>query len=133
MYDMPIYITETGIADRSDANRAYMIDQYMQAVRLGRGDCVCALGAARPTQPMCAACLRACQSDPPTLHLPALDASSPFRLQTLRAIKDGADVRGLYYWTLVVRGHTALCVWGGVRRCLQAAAEGLCALPGQQA
>jgi hypothetical protein len=31
-YDIPIYITETGIADRSDANRAFMIDQYMQAV-----------------------------------------------------------------------------------------------------
>eukprot|EP00879_Flechtneria_rotunda_P018261 GHRR01019158.1.p1 GENE.GHRR01019158.1~~GHRR01019158.1.p1 ORF type:complete len:399 (+),score=104.76 GHRR01019158.1:203-1399(+) len=31
-YNMPIYITETGIADRSDANRAYMIDKYMQAV-----------------------------------------------------------------------------------------------------
>lgn len=29
---MPIYITETGIADKSDANRSYMIDQYMQAV-----------------------------------------------------------------------------------------------------
>jgi hypothetical protein len=31
-YQMPIYITETGIADRSDANRATMIDQYMRAV-----------------------------------------------------------------------------------------------------
>jgi hypothetical protein len=30
---MPIYITETGIADRSDANRALMIDEYMRAVR----------------------------------------------------------------------------------------------------
>jgi hypothetical protein len=34
---MPIYITETGIADRSDAHRAFMIDKYMQAVRGGRG------------------------------------------------------------------------------------------------
>ena len=32
-YHIPIYITETGIADRSDANRAHMIDSYMQAVR----------------------------------------------------------------------------------------------------
>ncbi len=31
-YNIPLYITETGIADRSDANRSYMIDQYMQAV-----------------------------------------------------------------------------------------------------
>jgi hypothetical protein len=59
-YDMPIYITETGIADRSDANRAYMIDTYVQA--------------------------------------------------TLRAIRDGADVRGLYYWTLVVRFLGPFCV-----------------------
>jgi len=40
-YDIPIYITETGIADKSDANRSYMIDQYMQAVRwFGRGGCL---------------------------------------------------------------------------------------------
>eukprot|EP00878_Enallax_costatus_P007609 GHUV01007967.1.p1 GENE.GHUV01007967.1~~GHUV01007967.1.p1 ORF type:complete len:378 (+),score=113.54 GHUV01007967.1:966-2099(+) len=50
-YQVPIYITETGIADRSDANRAIMIDKYMRA--------------------------------------------------TLRAIADGADVRGFYWWTLV--------------------------------
>lgn len=31
-YKVPIYITETGIADRSDANRATMIDKYMRAV-----------------------------------------------------------------------------------------------------
>jgi len=31
-YKMPIYITETGIADRSDVNRATMIDKYMRAV-----------------------------------------------------------------------------------------------------
>eukprot|EP00877_Chromochloris_zofingiensis_P007596 jgi/Chrzof1/308/Cz01g10210.t1 len=50
-YNIPIYITETGIADKSDANRAHMIDSYMQAA--------------------------------------------------LRAMKDGADVRGVYYWTLL--------------------------------
>jgi len=50
-YKMPIYITETGIADKSDRNRATMIERYMEA--------------------------------------------------TLQAIKDGADVRGFYYWTLV--------------------------------
>eukprot|EP00882_Tetradesmus_deserticola_P028626 GHRQ01031895.1.p1 GENE.GHRQ01031895.1~~GHRQ01031895.1.p1 ORF type:complete len:171 (+),score=85.58 GHRQ01031895.1:153-665(+) len=50
-YGIPIYITETGIADRSDKNRAIMIDKYMRA--------------------------------------------------TLRAIADGADVRGFYYWTLM--------------------------------
>ena len=32
-YGVPLYITETGIADKSDANRARMIDQYFQAVR----------------------------------------------------------------------------------------------------
>jgi hypothetical protein len=32
-YNMPIYITETGIADRSDVNRSTMIDAYMRAVR----------------------------------------------------------------------------------------------------
>lgn len=32
-YRVPIYITETGIADRSDTKRAHMIDTYMQAVR----------------------------------------------------------------------------------------------------
>jgi hypothetical protein len=31
-YGIPIYITETGIADRSDKNRATMIDKYMRAV-----------------------------------------------------------------------------------------------------
>lgn len=31
---MPIYITETGIADKSDGNRSHMIDEYMRAVRL---------------------------------------------------------------------------------------------------
>lgn len=38
-YNMPIYITETGIADRSDKNRATMIDKYMRAVSdsLSRG------------------------------------------------------------------------------------------------
>uniref|UniRef100_A0A383W4H1 Glycoside hydrolase family 1 protein n=1 Tax=Tetradesmus obliquus TaxID=3088 RepID=A0A383W4H1_TETOB len=50
-YGIPIYITETGIADKSDKNRATMIDKYMRAM--------------------------------------------------LRAIADGADVRGFYYWTLV--------------------------------
>ena len=43
-YGVPIYITETGIADRSDANRAYMIDTYLRAVRapppgVGGGGC----------------------------------------------------------------------------------------------
>lgn len=59
-YDMPIYITETGIADRSDANRAYMIDQYMQAVRRGgrrvsMWACSCD-GRAGPAGAVAAAC-----------------------------------------------------------------------------
>jgi hypothetical protein len=29
---MPIYITETGIADKKDGNRSHMIDEYMRAV-----------------------------------------------------------------------------------------------------
>jgi len=40
-YKMPIYITETGIADKSDGNRSHMIDEYMRAVRLS----VCPSGA----------------------------------------------------------------------------------------
>jgi beta-glucosidase/6-phospho-beta-glucosidase/beta-galactosidase len=47
-YKVPVYITETGCADRSDAVRPVMIDQYVRA--------------------------------------------------TLRAMRDGADVRGFYYW-----------------------------------
>jgi hypothetical protein len=34
-YNMPIYITETGIADKQDGNRSHMIDEYMRAVRRG--------------------------------------------------------------------------------------------------
>ena len=33
-YGVPLYVTETGIADRRDVNRATMIDEYMQAVRV---------------------------------------------------------------------------------------------------
>lgn len=35
-YKMPIYITETGIADKKDGNRSHMIDEYMRAVRAKR-------------------------------------------------------------------------------------------------
>lgn len=31
-YKIPIYITETGIADKKDGNRSHMIDEYMRAV-----------------------------------------------------------------------------------------------------
>lgn len=31
-YKIPIYITETGIADKADGNRSHMIDEYMRAV-----------------------------------------------------------------------------------------------------
>jgi hypothetical protein len=34
---MPIYITETGIADRSDKHRALMINKYMEAVSVSTG------------------------------------------------------------------------------------------------
>jgi len=84
-YRMPIYITETGIADRTDANRAEMIDSYMQAVRAQGGRVCCKPSRRLPPQPAVD-----CQ---PTATAAAL--------QTLRAMKDGADVRGLYYWTLV--------------------------------
>lgn len=47
-YRVPIYITETGCADKSDKVRPLMIDEYLRA--------------------------------------------------TLRAMRDGADVRGFYYW-----------------------------------
>lgn len=49
--DVPVYITETGCADKGDAIRPVMIDEYMRA--------------------------------------------------TLRAMRDGVDVRGFYYWTLL--------------------------------
>ena len=33
-YKIPIYITETGIADKKDGNRSHMIDEYMRAVSI---------------------------------------------------------------------------------------------------
>ncbi|KAG2497616.1 hypothetical protein HYH03_004360 [Edaphochlamys debaryana] len=50
-YGMPLYVTETGVADARDDQRAAMIQSYMAAV--------------------------------------------------LRAMEEGCDVRGVYYWTLV--------------------------------
>lgn len=49
---VPVYITETGCADKSDTVRPFMIDQYVRA--------------------------------------------------TLRAMRDGVDVRGFYYWVSLV-------------------------------
>lgn len=109
-YKIPIYITETGIADKKDGNRSHMIDEYMRAVsdtaahkpgvrrnlfvgsweRSSHGD-VFTNGRKGTVADMCAL----------YFDMFMCAAGHVLCLQTLRAIADGADVRGFYYWTLV--------------------------------
>ena len=69
---LPIYISETGIADDKDDRRHIMIKGYMNEVR---------------------ACVRASSV--------SLQKTCCAGEQIVRAIKHGFDVRGVFYWTLI--------------------------------
>jgi len=71
---VPIYVTETGIADASDTLRPRLIETYYEQAR--------ARSAVRKQDRFW---LFGCLPPP----------------QVMRALGDGADVRGVFYWTLM--------------------------------
>ena len=87
----PVYITETGIADKSDALRAEWAQSYFKAVGL------LAWPLCWPVLmwliPSLAKWLSSASSQPCNMSLRCM--------QVEHAVADGYDVRGLMYWTLM--------------------------------
>ena len=100
---VPLYITETGVADSGDERRPPMIESYMEQVG-GRARGPALRPASSPTSPAfyLPACLR---SRPQALHSACLRSRHrsppPPPPQVERAVGLGYDLRGVMYWSLV--------------------------------
>ena len=98
----PVYITETGIADKADTLRGEWAESYFKAVRVISASCCM---HPRP------GCLnKDVQGTMPYHHFDFLarasyasghPQNSTVTGQVEHAVADGYDVRGLMYWTLV--------------------------------
>ena len=113
----PVYITETGIADKADTLRGEWAESYFRAVRpssLHLAACTHVLAVWIKTSKAPCPTIILCSQLGHPMHQ-AIHKDSTVIGQVEHAVADGYDVRGLMYWTLVDNFEVGLPLPTGVK------------------